>query len=241
MYQLANITEAEVKECGEKLREAASGVSNMEDAANRIVGFLYDNFGNNGSKACALVRFYKTHPFGELDSDLQEFAKGILGHDPESPDMKCLTLLATRGDKDAWNARAKSQGHKAIPLPSEQFVSKIPMISRLINQFGLELKTVLKPDPAIIVDLREKAYNTFHVPEAVGSPYIPAQDEFVIPHGIQSVLGLGGMLPTGNLFAVILFAKMHIARDAADRCKNLALDVRAVAEPFDSKVFAGAA
>lgn len=62
--------------------------------------------------------------------------------------------------------------------------------------------------------------------EAVGSPYIPAQSKFIIPMGIRSVLGFGGMLPTGNLFTVILFAKTPIPRETAEASKTLALNVK---------------
>ncbi len=236
MYDLTNFTKANVSECGAKLRSLGAGAKDMEEVAGKIVDHLYKNLveKKTGKKSCALVRFYKTHPYGKLDADLKKFAQKILGHPPDSPAMKCLTLLATAGDKKEWNSRKSSSGHKAIPLPSEQFVSQIPMIARLINQFGLELKTVLKPDPAIIVDLQQKEYNAFHVPEAVGSPYIPAQKDFVIANGIQSVLGFGGMLPSGNLFAVMLFAKVHIPREAADRCKALAIDVKKAVSGFDN-------
>ena len=45
------------------------------------------------------------------------------------------------------------------------------------------------------------------MPEAAGSPYIPAQEDFVQPVGIRSVLGFGGMLPGGDIFVVILFSR----------------------------------
>ena len=146
--------------------------------------------------------------------------------------MKCLILLGTAGEKPEWNDRSKSEGHKAIPLPSEQFVSQIPMISRLVSQFGLDVNAVIRPDPTLLADLEKKEYNAFHVPEAVGSPYIPAQDDFVIPHGVQSVLGFGSMLSTGDLFAVILFAKVHIARGTSDLAKSLAVKVKDTVQPF---------
>jgi hypothetical protein len=146
--------------------------------------------------------------------------------------MKCLTLLATRGEKAEWNSRAKSVG-------SEKFVSQIPMISRLVSQFGLDVHAVIKPDPSLLADLEQKSYNAFHVPEAVGSPYIPAQKEFVIPFGVQSVLGFGGMLGSGDLFALILFAKVHIPRKTADLANSLALKVKEAVQPFaEGKIFA---
>ena len=241
MYNLSRLSQTDAEACGDALKQLGEGQSSMEGVANQIVDFLYSNLRDeaSGEASCALVRFYKTHPYGDLGPELQGFAQGILGHAPESSSMKCLTLLATRGDQSDWNDRGKSAGHKAIPLPSETFVSQIPMISRLINQFGLDLNAVLRPDPAIIVDLEQKEYNAFHVPEAVGSPYIPAQKEFVIPAGVQSVLGFGGVLSSGDLFVVILFAKVHISQETSDLAKGLALDVKSALQPFvDGQVFA---
>jgi hypothetical protein len=63
----------------------------------------------------------------------------------------------------------------------------------------------------------------FYVSEATGSPYIPAQKEFVEPYGVRSVVGFGGLLPEGDLFAVILFARVLIPRDTAEMFKPLAL------------------
>ena len=213
----------------------------MEEAANKIVRYLYDNLGDKqtGEKSCALVRFYKTNPFGDLDEGLQEFARGILGTTPESPTMRCLTLLATVGDQPEWNSRANSNGHKAIPLASEQFVAGIPMIARLVNQFGLEASAVLKPDSTRVVDLERRTFNTFYVPEVPGSPYVPAQEQFVIPFGIKSALGFGGILTSGELFAIILFSKVPIPRETAETFKDLAPRAKEAVTPFvDGAVFA---
>jgi hypothetical protein len=223
MYDLANFTESDASACGNALVSLGSRASSMEEVANGIVQHLYDNLTDKrtGKRSCALVRFYKTQPYGQLDPELRGFAQGLLG------------------EKAEWNSRAKSVGHKAIPLPSEKFVSQIPMISRLVSQFGLDVHAVIKPDPSLLADLEQKSYNAFHVPEAVGSPYIPAQKEFVIPFGVQSVLGFGGMLGSGDLFALILFAKVHIPRKTADLANSLALKVKEAVQPFaEGKIFA---
>ena len=241
MYDLARFTQAQVSECGASLRSLASGASSMEEVANKIVHHLYDNTPDalTGNPSCALVRFYKTHSYGELDSRLQEFAKGILGHNPDTPDMKCLTLLATVGENPDWNSRAKSNGHAAIPLASADFVSQIPMIAQLINQFGIEMGSVLKPDPSVILDLQRRTYNTFYIADAVGSQYIPAQEDFVVPYGVKSVLGFGGVLSSGELFVVVMFSKVPISRESAENVRDLAASAKEAVEPFvGSAVFA---
>ena len=118
-------------------------------------------------------------------------------------------------------------------------VAGIPMISRLLTQFGLDVGSVMRPDPMLIGDMPSKTYNTFYVLEAVGSPYISAQDDFVIPNEIKSVLGFGGVLSSGELFVVIMFSEVSIPADVAGKFSNVGARVKEVVEPFvGNKVFA---
>jgi hypothetical protein len=101
------------------------------------------------------------------------------------------------------------------------------MIAQLIKELGLELSNVLQPSPDVVKELAGKQHGVFYVEDALGSPYIPAQQDFVVRYGISSVVGIGGMLPIGDLFAVILFTTVHVPSSAADRFRSLALDVKA--------------
>jgi hypothetical protein len=236
MYNLKDFTPSEMTRCGITLRKLGADTQSMEETANRIVRHLYSELGDQqtGEPACALVRFYKTHAYGELPPELCDFARGVLGYIPP-PTTKCLTLLASAGERPEWNARHTSVGHQAIPLTSPEFVARLPMIAQLIKQFGIEVETLLTADAATIVDLYQRTYNVFYVPNAVGSPTIPAQAEFVIPSAIRSVLGFGGMLPSGDLFAIILFSKVSISRDTAEMFKPLALNVKMAVLPFEDE------
>jgi hypothetical protein len=224
--------------CSPRLRSVAIDAPTLEVSAQQVCRFLYDELRTpSGDRACALVRCYKTVPFSELEPDLQAFARAIMGKEQPKPTMKCLTLMATRGQSPGWNSRFLSYGHKAIPLPSPEIVEQAPMIAQLIKDFGLELTAVLQPTPELVRELAGKSYGVFHVEDALGSPYIPAQD-FVKSYKIRSVLGCGGMLGTGDLFAVILFTTVQVSTSVADRFKALALDVKAGFARFpESKVF----
>ena len=244
MYDLTEFTIKDMSQCGATLSDLAKTSTTIEEMAQLMVEHLYENMVDpmTGKSACALVRFYKTHPYNDLDEELQAFARNILGGEPAIATTKCLTLLGTAGDKPEWNNRGASSGHKAIPLANKEFVDKIPMISRLIGQFGLDIENVIEPDPNLLLELEKKDYNVFYVPNALGSKYIPAQEDFVIPHQIKSVVGFGGMLPSRNLFAIIMFAKIPIPADTANLLKGLAVTVKNVANRFDrGAVFAASA
>lgn len=239
MYSLGNFTVDDMYKCAIKLRNLDSKSASMEELANWTVQYLYENLIDpfTGEPASALVRFFKTHPYSVLEPPLQYAARDIVGNGAVvMPYTKCLTLLATVGDRPEWNSRHSSTGHKAIPLVSKAFVDQAPMISQLVRQFGLNIEEFLNPTPEILMDAQQKTFNVFHISEALNSPYIPAQQEFVIPYKIQSVMGFGGMLPSGNIFAIILFAKTSISPRTADLFRYIAAYVRIAAATFDQGV-----
>lgn len=208
----------------------------MEEAAQRVVRLLRAQLlDERAHPACALIRVYKTHPFAELDDALQEFARSI---DPAVDDVegvRCLVLLGSAGEEEAWNSRHASRGHKAIPLTSESAVAAAPMIAQLIAQLGLDVASVLHPEAGFLLDVRDTAQNVFYVPSAPGSPYIPAQEDFVIPYGVESVIGFGGVVASGDLITAILFSKVKISPAVADLFKVVGLNFKLALLPFTRK------
>ena len=224
----------EMLRCGLDLRRAMQGAATLEAAAGRVTRFFFDaSIGaEGGARECALVRFYKTHAYGALEPGLQAFARDRMDGREPWDDMKCLVLLATSGEEPAWNSRRLSRGHRAIPLPSVQIVERAPMIAELVREMGLDLEDVVAPRPQLVLGSEDRAYNVFYVPEAEGSPFIPAQADFVRPFGIRSVLGFGGLLLNGEMYAVVLFARVPIPPASADRFRNIALDLRIAVSAF---------
>jgi two-component system NtrC family sensor kinase len=235
MYDFAKFTDSNIADCGRNLRSAASSASSLQDAASKIVGYLYDNITDSaGQKANAMVRFFKVHSYHKLDAVMQGYVRGFLfahsgpGSNPGPDDiLPCLTLMGTIGDLEEWTFRRKS-----IPLVSADIVTNVPMFVRLFNQFGIDIDSVIRPDPTLIGDLSKKTFNTFYVPEAVGSPYVPGQDGFVIPFGVKSALGFGGFFSTGELFFVVMFSKVSIPSNVASAFSKVALSVKEAVEPF---------
>jgi|SRR5208283_1564397 len=239
-YHLASLTLSAMTQLGATLRRIGAGASSVEEVAQRVVRLLYDELIDSatGARACVLARFYFTTQYSNLDEDLRAFGSRLMKGSELRPETRCLTLLATAGEKPEWNSRKKSEGHKTIPLPSAQAVEAIPMISQLIKQVGIDVGTILKPDPALVLEMEQKTYNVFFVQEAAGSPFIPAQENFVIPYKVRSVLGFGGLLPSGDLYAVLLFARVSISRDSADIFRNAAMNLKVALLPFvDGPVF----
>ena len=221
-------------ECGRGIREVARSAGSMESAARTLVTYFRETFKDKvtGKPECVLVRCFKTHSLSALPADLQLRGDQLLKSNAERRDaLPCLTLLATAGDEPDWNDRMRSTGHAVIPLESVEVVERAPMIAQLIQQMGLEIGAVLTPTKQLLLQADERAYGVFHVPDAEQSPFIPAQN-FVQKNGVRSVLGFGGLLPSGELFAMIMFSRIHISRETADLFRTLALSVKLVLLPF---------
>jgi len=237
MFNLAKFTYREMMSCRAALRDLfANEPFSVADGAERVVRFLYENLGDeNGERACALVRMFKTHPFDGLDPELRHFARSLAPDAGDLKGLRCLVLLATAGSEREWNSRHKSRGHKCIPLVSEKMVQEAPMIAQLIEQIGLKISTVLRPDPTLMLDQQRVNYNVFYVPEANGSPYIVAQEAFVRRYGIASVIGFGGLAGAGDLLATIVFSKVPVPAAVAELFRVIGLNARIAMLPLMRK------
>ena len=236
-YELSRFGFKDMMACRGRLRELfADDPPTLEDAADRSVEFFRRELvDEQGAPACALVRFFKTHPYRDLPDELQAVVRAASPQAPSIPDLRCLTLISTRGDEPAWNSRRTSSGHRAIPLVSVEMVQQAPMIAQLITQLGLPIANVVRPSRTLLLDQEQTAHNVFYVPQALGSPSIVAQKDFVVRCGIQSVLGFGGLLSSGDLFATIMFSKVAIPPDAADQFRVLGLNLKIAILPFARK------
>jgi len=205
----------------------------MAEVANRICTFLYDELrdASTGERQCVLVRLFKTHAYGVLDDELRRCADRAWQGRPPDPETKCLVLLGSVGDKPEWCSTQRSASHRCIPLASEDMAGTSPMIAELLSQLGVPVGAVLRRDPKFILEADEQTYNVFFVAEATGSAYVPAQREFVEPHGIRSVLGFGGVLPLGEPFAAILFTRVPVPEGSVDLFRTIALSAKAALLP----------
>jgi sigma-B regulation protein RsbU (phosphoserine phosphatase) len=223
-----------VLQCASAVQAAGAGKHSMEEVASEIVEALRDRFidTERDAPAIALARFYITRRISELEPELQDFAQAAGTDAYAQHNSVCLTLLATVGDEVSWNDRRASIGHKAIPLPSVEAIHRLPMVARLVDQLGLDPNHLVEPDPALFSDLSTREQSVFFVSEARGSDDVPAQVDFVIPYGIRSVVGFGGILPDGSLYCAVLFSTVSIPASAVDSFVALSLSAKLAVLPF---------
>lgn len=240
MYDITLFTPQDMAKCSLVLRQLGRNTASMEASSQKIVNYIYRHFcdSQTGENTCALVRLFKTHPYGELENSLQQSARRLMKGNSPAADMKCWTLLAAAGTEPQWNSRHTAAENTAIPLVSTKLVAQMPAISEIIRQFGLDIPTFLGIERERFLQLEPAVLNIFHVSEAKGSPFIPEQNSLIIPYQVKSVLGFGGLLQSGSLFAVVMFLKVKIPQSTAEMFKNLALSVKtALSMPDEQSVF----
>ena len=220
---------------GQAVRRCNAHATHQQQAAEGVVNYLYETFRDprTGLPSCALVRCFQTHSLAGLPPEGQEAALRI---DPASASvegLRCLTLLASRGEEASWNSVANSVSHRAIPLRDAAMIQRAPMISRLLEQMGVEARNVVGPPTgALMIGSEYRNFGVFHVEVAAGSVYLPSQQTFIEQYGIRSVVGMGGLLPSGEIFAVILFARVDISPEVAALFRMIALSVKLAFLPF---------
>jgi two-component system NtrC family sensor kinase len=229
-----NITEAAAH-----IRGLGKAAHSMEELACETTSYLFDDLITEPGhhKACALVRFFRTIEFQYLEPYLQSQIIEKSGR-MQATD-KFLVLLGTSGLERHWNRRQLSAEHQAIPIMSPEMVEQSPMIARLITQLGFEISTLFSTarSPKMrFNDPQDRDYNIFYEPDARTSPFIPSKADFVMPYAIRSVIGYGSLLPSGDLYAVIMFFRVLLQDTIAQKFTTLALSttIAALSLPTDA-------
>lgn len=238
MHDLGDFSLRDAAECTAHVRRLGHGAGSMEEAASRIVTYLYDDLTDRrgGRRACALVRFYKTHPYGLLDAERRRFAEARSAGESAAPNARFLALLAAAGDERGSSSVVPSPDHEAIPFELAAETAHVPTMIRHVTQLGVDVDEAAPPSSsgwpsAAAPDLPHD--NAFHVAAATGGPEIPITDTRLTHHKIRSIMGFGGVLPGGDLFVVVLFTRVRIADTARDFFKTLALGVKVGVMSFE--------
>jgi hypothetical protein len=207
------------------LNELRRHAVSFEDAAQRVTEILYNaSTLDNGSPAFALIRVYRLTLFDELPVEFQSVV------DPS--EGRWLTLMGTYGHEQAWRNRTNSQAHQVITLGKN--IS--PMMSAALSQLEPSLNVQVPPDIEALPQTHITSLtHYFHVERALGSPYIPAQEGFVKPYGIQSVIGLGNGFLSGSLCFVVAFSTVSLGTEQAASFASLAPYIGTLLAIHDSK------
>ncbi len=225
--QIQEATSANITQLWEKVEPSVNQSQSLEAAAQALAETVHTLF----EDSVVLARVYLTSPFDALPQANKDFVQKLAESAEAADDLKAatpvLSLIGTHGQEADWCDRHNSKGHLGIPLISSAFVGAIPMISRMLGEFGVPMGFLDNHDTGIIVENIGSAAGLFFVEDAAkatdseGRKIIAMQD-FVRDYSVKSVFGIGGAYDGGQLLVIVVFCRETLSRITAEHFLTLA-------------------
>ena len=225
--QIQQATSATITQLWAEVEPSVKQSQSLEAAAQGVAKALHALF----EESVVLTRVYLTSPFDALPQANKDFVQKLAESAGAADDLKAatpvLSLIGTHGQEADWCDRRNSKGHVGIPLISSAFVGAIPMISRMLGEFGVPMGFLDSHDTGIIIENIGSAAGLFFVEDAAeatdreGRKIIAMQD-FVADYSVKGVFGIGGAYDGGQLLVVVVFCRDVFSRITAEHFLTLA-------------------
>lgn len=197
MLNFTSSTPQDFSDFGRQLWLKKNTFASHEQVSQYIVEQLYQEFlTDDGQPQLALVRIFR---LTDVD-DLPQRVRALVSAD----EREVMALTGTWGIEEAWQHRSRSEGHQAVPISAIAIPDKIPMFQSVLAQLGIDIEHFYRTQELIAVG--DRPYQgTFFIPDAT-VPAIPAQEGFVRPYDIQSLVGFGGFMGSEGTIMYLLYA-----------------------------------
>lgn len=223
MPSITSLTPTALRNFQEEAGRAVRAAPTVEAGARVFLERLWPLLGEEA----VLARVYLAVAASALgDEDRLRAAKlAAEGGEELTARSPVLTLFATRGVQPAWNARAQSQRHRAVPLSSEAALrARMPWVVGLLEQTGAgstaqqmaqwnpDVSAEIKPGNAAMLFLADA--RTAH--DGQGRVQCASRD-FVEQHKVRSVVGSAGQYLGGTFVTLVAFLREAVDERAAQR------------------------
>jgi len=225
--QIQQATSDTITQLWAKVEPSVKQLQSLETAAQAVAEAMHTQF----EESVVLARVYLTSPFDALPQTNKDFVQKLVESAGAADDLKgatpVLSLIGTYGQEAEWCDRRNSKGHVGIPLISSTFVGAIPMISRMLGEFGVPMGFLDSHDTGIIIENIGSTAGLFFVEDAAeaidseGRKIIAMQD-FVADYSVKSVFGIGCAYDAGQLLVVVVFCRDVFSRITAEHFLTLA-------------------
>jgi two-component system NtrC family sensor kinase len=234
MAHASSFTVSDLETFSRDLRGLAPGAADMTVVAQRATDYLYEHLRtDDGEPECLTVALYKTQLLATLPGRLQRLARQA---DPTADGgTACLTQLATTG----FEQPDPEPGSIVRPLTPAAFEEQ-PILVSLLVEMGLDVDAALDPQRALSAGVHRKDLDLFLVEDLATDDWTADADvrQQTVALGLRSMLGIGGGLPSGDLFLLFWFSHVPIDRRSADLLRSLAPAIKASLIPFSLRPFA---
>lgn len=225
MASLAEFSIDDLEVFSAALRTIGEGAGGMEAAADRVTTYLYEQLrGRDGGPGCVSVTLHLTHPFEDLPAGRRAQATFL---DPGArASTTCLTPLSIVGHADEVTA-----GSTTVPLTDAGFATR-PILLSLVAAMGLTRRLVTERSEALLSGVHRQELEAFLLPDVRSTDLLGREERVRAAEvGIESLVGIGGGLPTGDLFVLLLSARDVVTDKAAYLLRPIASAIKATLIP----------
>ena len=239
VYVLERFSVDDLVTLSRDLRSLGESAATMVEVGQHLVDKLFEVLCTEaGQPALLSARLYKTHRFGDLPADLRSMAAE--GDEELEDRQPCLVLLAA-ADDPTIAAAAEADGDNRVQPLTERGLAEQPLMRHLLEGLGVEVASVLDPDRAAESRLHTRDLDVFHIPDLASAEGVDDEArERVRSLGLSSMAVTGGVLLSGELFMVTLFARVEISEYVAQLMRSLGLAIKAALVPTTFRVWPAA-
>lgn len=197
MAKLSQLDVSDFKALQEEIRSRKQAYTSYENIAQDFMDEFYNKF----KDSIILSRVFLTVPYSRLPQKNKVFVDKLADtHSIQeliNDNTLILSLVGSAGIEEQWFDRRNSQDHIGIPLASADFIDRVPMMSRLLRQLGLDLNYISSDDTKLVKHTLGRMNGMFYVKDAKtevdikGRKIIAAQN-FVDKYKVKTVMGFGG-------------------------------------------------
>jgi hypothetical protein len=226
MIILKDTVQNEVAQFGHHLfYQNDKNLKSFEEVAQLSVRSIFETFReSDGQSTFALARIYRYCQTEELPSDIIESLGLNAGSDGD-----WLALMGTVGDEPAWCDRQFSQHHQAVCINDNMSM----MFKAVLNQLRLMPEQFEDDIPVTVGESSLSIVKYFYVPDAYSNTSIPDKDDFVIPYGIRSVIGIGSPLLSGAFYTGLFFSKVSLSSGDVEAFIKLSPAISTLLSSYD--------
>lgn len=228
MFDLTRFGLTDTFDLSAVLPEVAAGAASLEEAAERVVHFFYDNAldKDTGERSLAVVRCFMAQPFQRLPEDLQDRAVTASPAATPHPRQLCLTLLAAAGDEQAAHDDRMTRQRATTVLPSVAADAFTPMVAEVSQQVHRG-----ESDGGLLRRV-EPSYAIGYVSDTRDGGLLSSWSGVLVAYGIRSILTLTARLDPDLQVTVALDSKVAIPERTADAFAAVGIGLKLAMLPY---------
>lgn len=235
MATLREFSVDDLEDMGRDIRGMGAEAATMAEAAAEISGYLYEHLlDEQGEPACVMVRIYASQPFKVLPPHLQRVAADVA--DDLTEDGACLVTLASNGSTELPAGSLPEE--YVLPFTDSVF-RDIPFMPVLLERLGLDRASALDPRRAVEIRLQHRTFNAYVGRDLADDVELlpnPIHRQVVRERGIKTVVGLGGVLPTGGFLMVMIQSTDDVPDRVVQLLQPLAVAIKAALIPHSRAI-----